>query len=121
MTELAAAEARLAAISLSLMTFLAMLAAALVLGAWGLMVAGLVYGLLQLQIPLWLLLLVLGGLHALLAALAWRAAVNLSDNLQFKGTRRQIESTFTSGPHPGSQGDSPGRTGHEVVAATTQG
>ncbi len=90
-SELALAEAKLAAISIALMVFLAMLAAAFVLGAWGLLVAGLVHGLVvQLQIPLWPVLLVLGGLHALIAALAWRAAVRLSGNLEFGYTRRQL-------------------------------
>ena len=89
-TELALAEAKLAAISVSLMVFLAMLAAAFVLGAWGLLLAGLVYGLLQLGWPLWPVLMVLGGLHALLAAAAWKMAVYLSQNLEFSHTRRQF-------------------------------
>ena len=90
-SELALAEAKLAAISLALMAFLAMLAAAFVLSAWGLLVAGLVHGLVvQLQIPLWPVLLVLGGLHALIAALAWRAAILLSSNLEFGYTRKQL-------------------------------
>lgn len=51
-SELALAEAKLAAISIALMAFLAMLAAAFVLGAWGLLIAGLVHGLVQLQLSL---------------------------------------------------------------------
>lgn len=89
-SELALAEAKLAAISIALMVFLAMLAAAFVLGAWGLLMAGLIHGLVQLQVPLLPALLVLGGLHALIAATAWRAAVRLCSNLEFGVTRQQL-------------------------------
>jgi uncharacterized membrane protein YqjE len=106
LSELALAEAKLAAISLALMAFLAMLAAAFVLGTWGLLMAGLIHALLQMQIPLWPLLLVLGGLHALLATIAWRAAVALSQNLEFGYTRGQIEHYRESG--------------NEVAAATAE-
>lgn len=92
-SELALAEAKLAAISLALMACLAMLAAAFVLTAWGLLMAGLIYGLIQLQFTLWPVLLVLGGLHALIAFLAWRSAVRLSNNLEFGYTRQQIGQT----------------------------
>ncbi|HET6565921.1 MAG TPA: hypothetical protein VFG52_10950 [Xanthomonadales bacterium] len=110
-SELALAEAKLAAISLALMAFLAMLAAAFVLGTWGLLMAGLIYGLLQLQVPLWPLLLVLGGLHALLATLAWRAAVALSNNLEFGHTRGQIDREL----HKSKQ-----EPEYEMAAATAQ-
>jgi uncharacterized membrane protein YqjE len=96
-SELALAEAKLAAISLALMAFLAMLAAAFVLSAWGLLVAGLVHALVQMQIPLWPVLLVLGGLHALIAALAWRGAVRLSHNLEFAYTRKQLGQEMEDG------------------------
>jgi len=89
-SELALAEAKLAAISLALMACLAMLAAAFVLTAWGLFMAGLIYGLMQLQFPLWPVLLALGGLHALIAAVAWLSAVRLSNNLEFGYTRQQF-------------------------------
>jgi uncharacterized membrane protein YqjE len=92
--ELALAEAKLAAISISLMAFLAMLAAAFALGAWGLLLAGLTLGLLQQQIPLWPMLFVLGGLHVLIAAAAWRGAVKLSHNLEFPVTRQQLNYTW---------------------------
>jgi len=89
-SELALAEAKLAAISIALMAFLAMLAAAFVLGAWGLLVAGVIHGLLQLQFPLLPVLLALVGLHVLVAATAWRAAVRLCANLEFGYTRQQF-------------------------------
>jgi uncharacterized membrane protein YqjE len=89
-SELALAEAKLAAISLALMAFLAMLAAAFVLSAWGLLIAGLVNGLVQMQISLWPILLVLGGLHVLIAYAAWRGAIRLSRNLEFELTRKQL-------------------------------
>ena len=88
--ELALAEAKLAAISICLMVFLAMLAAAFILGAWGLLMAGVVLGLLHLQLPLWPILLVLGGLHVLIAAAAWQTALYLSRNLEFPETREQL-------------------------------
>lgn len=106
-SELALAEAKLAAISIALMAFLAMLAAAFVLSAWGLLIAGLIHGLVQMQLPLWPVLLVLGGLHVLIGLAAWRGAVGLSSNLEFGFTRQQF----------GQQQES----GDEVVTATKQG
>lgn len=91
MVDLVMAEARLAAISVALMAFLAMLSAAFVLGAWALLIAGLIYGLLQLGWPLWPILLVLCATHALIAFLAWRGAVKLSNNLEFPVTRQQFQ------------------------------
>lgn len=87
MVELAMAEAKLAAISVALMAFLAMLSAAFVLGAWALMVAGMIYGLLQLGMPVWPILIGLFAVHVLIAYLLWRGAVSLSDNLEFNTTR----------------------------------
>lgn len=87
MVELAMAEAKLAAISVALMAFLAMLSAAFVLGAWALMVAGVIYGLLQLGMPVWPILIGLFAVHVLIAYLLWRGAVSLSDNLEFNTTR----------------------------------
>lgn len=91
MAELALAEARLAAISVALMAFLAVLAAAFVFAAWGLLMASVVLGLLQLQVPLWPALLALGGLHILLGVIAWRAALRLGDNLEFRASREQFK------------------------------
>ena len=93
-TELALAEAKLAAISIALMVFLAMLAAAFVLGAWGLMVAGLVYALVHMTAPLWLVLIALCIVHGILARLFWNHAVRLSRHLEFPVTRQQ----FTAAP-----------------------
>jgi ABC-type nickel/cobalt efflux system permease component RcnA len=89
-TELAFAEARLAAISVTLMVLMGTLSAVFVLGAWGLVVAGLVYALLQFGIPLWLTLISLSLLHALGAWLLWRGAVKLSCHLNFSATRQQF-------------------------------
>jgi|GEM_PF-2446826 len=91
MVELVLAEARLAAISVALMAFLAMLSAAFLLGAWALLIAGLIYGLLQIGLPLWPIMFVLCGLHILIAYLAWRGAVKLSNNLEFPVTRQQFQ------------------------------
>jgi uncharacterized membrane protein YqjE len=89
-SELALAEAKLAALSLALMVFLAMLSAAFILGTWGLLMAGLIYALVQMQYSLWPVMLVLAGVHALLALFAWRGAVALSQNLEFGHTRAQV-------------------------------
>ncbi|MGB5739851.1 MAG: hypothetical protein WBM54_10915, partial [Woeseia sp.] len=64
-TELAFAEARLAATSLTLMVLMGMLSALFILVAWGLVVAGLVAAGLQFDISLWLMLAGLSVLHAL--------------------------------------------------------
>ncbi len=90
-TELAFAEARLAAISVTLMVLMGTLSAVLILGAWGLVVAGLVVGILQLGVPLWITLASLGLLHALGAWLLWRGAVKLSRYLEFAATRQQFK------------------------------
>ena len=89
-SRLALAEARLAGISVALMAFLAMIAAAFVLIAWGLMMAGLIFALAQWQLPLWPAFVALGGLHALLAWMAWRTTVRLSQNLEFPVTRYHL-------------------------------
>ncbi len=89
-TELAFAEARLAAISVALMVLMGTLSAVFVLGAWGLVVAGLVYALLQFGRSLWLILISLSLLHALSAWLLLRGAVRLSSHLNFASTRQQF-------------------------------
>lgn len=88
--ELALAEARLAAVSVSLMVFISLLAAAFVLAAWGLAVAGMVVGMLAIDIPIWAALAGLGLLHALLAMLLWRNVIRLSRHLEFAATRSQM-------------------------------
>jgi hypothetical protein len=90
-TELAFAEARLAAISLTLMVLMGMLSALFILGAWGLVVAGLVAAALQFGISLWLTLAALSVLHALGARLLRRGAVRLGRYLEFAATRQQIK------------------------------
>lgn len=89
--ELAIAEARLAATSVAVMLFLAVSAAVLLLGAWGLLLAGLVNGLLQFAIPLWAILVGLALLHILAALfLVWRA-LGLTENLHFSATRGHFQ------------------------------
>jgi ABC-type nickel/cobalt efflux system permease component RcnA len=90
-TELAFAEARLAAVSLTLMVLMGMLSALFVLCAWGLVVAGLVAVLLKVGISLWLTLTSLGLLHVLGAWLLWRGTVRLSRYLEFAATRQQFQ------------------------------
>ncbi|HEX5787266.1 MAG TPA: phage holin family protein [Woeseiaceae bacterium] len=87
---LAVAEARLAATSVAVMAGLGVLAAVCLLAAWGLLVAGVVYGLVQAGLALWLALLAMGGLHILAAWLLWRTATKLTRHLQFAETRARI-------------------------------
>ncbi len=89
-THLAIAEARLAALSVALMALFGVLAAVCLLGAWGLLVAGMAHGLVQLGLPLWAVLLILGIGHVLGAWLSWRSAMRLSRHLEFAATRAQI-------------------------------
>ena len=89
-THLALAEARLAALSVVLMAFFGMLAAMCLLGAWGLLVAGIAYALVQAGMSMWVVLLILGAGHLLLAWLLWRSAMRLTRNLEFAATRARI-------------------------------
>lgn len=95
--ELALAEAKLAAISVALMVFAALIAAGFVLAAWGLALAGIVSGLLMLEVPLWASLIGLGALHAILATIVWRTVLSLSNHLEFSATRAQLRSTSGAG------------------------
>ena len=88
--ELAAAEARLAAMSVSAMAFLGTLSAAFVLGAWGLMLAGLIRSLEQVGLPVWIMLMLLAALHVVVAGLLWNSAMRLGRHVQFRETRRQL-------------------------------
>ncbi len=90
-TELAFAEARLAAISLTLMVLLGMLSALFLLGAWALVVAGLAAAVVKLGVSLWITLLSLSLVHAIGAWLLWRGAVRLSRYLEFAATRQQFQ------------------------------
>jgi ABC-type nickel/cobalt efflux system permease component RcnA len=90
-TELAFAEARLAATSLTLMVLMGMLSALFILVAWGLVVAGLVAAALKIGITLWLMLAALSLLHAFGAWLLWRGAVRLGRYLEFAATRQQLK------------------------------
>jgi ABC-type nickel/cobalt efflux system permease component RcnA len=89
-TELAFAEARLAAVSLTLMVLMGMLSALFVFAAWGLVLAGLVAVALKFGISLWLTLASLSLLHALGAWLLWRGATKLGRYLEFSATRQQF-------------------------------
>lgn len=96
-SQLAVAEAQLAAMSAAGMVFLAVLAAGLVLGAWGLLMSGTVYALYGVGMSLWIILLLLGLLHIGVAVFLWFRVVALSDRLTFTATRHQLgESTGDS-------------------------
>lgn len=90
LTELAFAEARLAAVSVAMMAFFGVLAAVFVLGAWGLLIAALVQLLTAQGIAAWLVMGVLALVHIVAAFLFWRAIMKLSSNVEFTATREQL-------------------------------
>lgn len=90
LTELALAEAKLAAISVALMAFFGLLAAVCLLAAWGLLVAGIVNALLLLGAPFWSVLFGLALLHMIAAALLMRSVLKLGNHMDFSETREQL-------------------------------
>lgn len=90
LTQLALAEARLAAMSVALMTFLALLAALFAFTAWALAIAGAVSALLATGLALWIILLGVALLHIVLAVSAWKVAMRLGQNVEFRATRKQL-------------------------------
>ena len=88
--QLALAEARLAAMSVVLMVLLAIVAAVFLLGAWGMLIAGVVTAILELGVPIWTILLALGLIHLLCAWLLIRWTLKLSVHLEMPATRRQL-------------------------------
>ncbi|MEQ8207988.1 MAG: hypothetical protein RIA65_17555 [Woeseia sp.] len=92
-SELALAEAKLAATSVALMAFLGTIAAILVLTAWGLIVAGGIFALLAAGAPLWAMLVVLAVGHLLVAGLLARKVLTLSKHMGFVATREQLQAT----------------------------
>lgn len=88
--QLALAEARLAAMSVVLMVLLAIIAAVFLLGAWGMLMAGVVAGLNELGVSIWSSLLALGMTHLLCAWLLIRLTLKLSVHLELPATRRQL-------------------------------
>lgn len=88
--KLAVAEAKLAAVSVALMAFFGALAAAFVLGAWGLVIAAVLQLLGTQGIPMWLAMLAMALAHAIAAIFLWRAATRFSSNLEFRATRGEF-------------------------------
>ena len=88
--ELALAETRLAVMSVVLMLLLSIVAAVFVLGAWGLLIAGIVTGLMQLGVPAWMTMLALGIVHVVCAWVLLRWMGRLSVHLELPATRRQL-------------------------------
>lgn len=89
-TELAMAEARLAAISVALMAFLALLAALFVFAAWGLGIAGVVHIFLDSGVTLWVVLLAIAVVHVVGAVVLWAAAMRLGRHVEFRATQQQL-------------------------------
>jgi len=95
-SELALAEAKLAATSVAMMAFLGTVTAILVLTSWCLIVAGGIFALLAVGAPLWAMLVVLAIVHLLVAGLLARKVLALSKHLGFVATREQLQSTGAS-------------------------
>lgn len=91
--ELAAAELRLAALSGISIIALILVAAALVIVAWGVLVAVVGYLLVALGLPVAVAGLVLIGAHLLAAYLLWRAILRLSRSITLPALRRAVLST----------------------------
>jgi hypothetical protein len=96
--ELVLAEAKLAAVSVAVMIFMAALAALLVLSAWGLILAGVVHGLLQAGLPLWAILTGVAVLHLLGALFLGYRAMRMSENMKFPASRAQFGSSAEAQP-----------------------
>lgn len=91
--ELAAAEARLAAISGASMLLMMMVAAVLVTVAWGLLAGVAAYLLVAGGLSWPVAGLLLAAAHAAAAYLLWRGAVSLSRSLTLPALRRTVLST----------------------------
>lgn len=89
---LAIAETKLAAISVAMMAFFGALAAGFIIIAWALVVAAALQVLTTQDVSLWLAMLTLAVAHGIAAAILWRTATKLSDNLEFKVTRGELAS-----------------------------
>jgi Na+-driven multidrug efflux pump len=72
------------------MVLLAIVAAVFLLGAWGMLMAGVVTGINELGVPIWITLLALGVTHLLCAWLLIRLTLKLSVHLELPATRRQL-------------------------------
>lgn len=91
LVDLGAAEARLAAMSGLAMLLLVVLSAASLVIAWGLVVATLLYALaVYADVPWPVAALVMGALHAVLAAVCWHFTTKLSRNLTLPVLRQSF-------------------------------
>jgi hypothetical protein len=88
--DLAAAEARLAALSGLEMLVLVMVAAAALVVAWGLLVACILYLFWQAEVSWVVPALVFALAHAALAYYLWQMTVRLSRNLTLPALRREV-------------------------------
>jgi len=88
--ELAAAEARLAALSGLAMLILVIIAAAALVVAWLLLVLSVLYLLALAGVEWWIAALLLAGAHAGLAYYLWQIAVRLSRNLTLPELRTSL-------------------------------
>jgi hypothetical protein len=89
---LAMAETKLAVTSFVLMIFLVVLAAGAVILAWMLLLAALVQALSLAGLQLLLAIVAVGALHLVLAWVLWRTANRLGRYMEFRATRRLLDS-----------------------------
>lgn len=94
--EVAALESRLAALSLTQMLTLAVVAALLACSAWGLALAALAFALARAGVPWLWLLPVMAVMNGLIAWWAWCRLINLGGDLNFQATRQLLRALPTS-------------------------
>lgn len=87
---LALAEVRLAAMSVVLMVVLGLIAAVFTLGAWGLLMAGAVMGLIAAGMSLWVALVLLGAAHVAITVVLIHWIRGLSMSLELPTTRQRL-------------------------------
>jgi len=89
---LAMAETKLAVTSFVLMIFLVVLAAGAIILAWLLFLAALVQALSLAGLTLLLAIATVSALHVVLAWFLWRTANRLGRHMEFRATRRMLDS-----------------------------
>ncbi len=115
--EVAALESRLAALSLTQMLTLAVVAALLACSGWGLALAALALALARAGVPWLWLLPVMAVVNGLIAWWAWRRLTHLGGDLNFKATRQLLQALPESFA-PAQESRSPPEEKHEESPAT---
>lgn len=89
---LALAETKLAVTTFVLMIFIVVLSAGAVIMAWGLLLAALIQALSLAGLTLAVAIAILSVAHVLLAWMLWRLANRLGRHMDFRATRRMLQS-----------------------------